>query len=92
MFKELKASLEEANAIEKGEKNASRDSRYEVVDVESIRSQLGVSQEEFAAGLGISVDTIKSWEIKSANPTGMAAKVLATLWDNPEYFENLASH
>lgn len=78
MYKELKASLEEANAIKNGEKNASRESRYEVVDVESIRLQIGASQKEFAAGLGVSVDTIKSWEIKSANPTGMAAKVLAT--------------
>lgn len=58
---------------------------------ESIRSLLGASQQEFAAGLGISVDTIKSWEIKSTNPTGLAAKVLATIRDNPEYFEKLAS-
>ncbi len=92
MFKELKASIEEANAIKNGEKIASREFRYEVVEVESIRLQLGPSQEEFAAGLGVSVDTIKSWEVRSTNPTGLAAKVLATIWDNPDYFEELASH
>jgi DNA-binding transcriptional regulator YiaG len=29
--------------------------------------------------MGTSVDTIKSWETKRRNPTGLAAKVLATI-------------
>lgn len=41
--------------------------------------------------LGTSIDTIKSWENKRRNPTGLAAKVLATIQDNPELFKELAS-
>lgn len=42
--------------------------------------------------MGTSVDTIKSWESKRHNPTGLAAKVLATIQDNPAFFNELASH
>jgi len=41
---------------------------------------------------GYAVDTIRSWETKRRNPTGLAAKVLATIQDNPSFFNELASH
>jgi putative transcriptional regulator len=66
--------------------------RFEVTDVKALLSQLNVSQQELAAALGTSVDTIKSWENKRRNPTGLAAKVLATIQDNPKFFHKLASH
>ena len=47
---------------------------------------------EFAEAMGTSVDTIKSWETKRRNPTGLAAKVLATIQNDPAFFEELASH
>ncbi|GAC03737.1 NadS family protein [Paraglaciecola chathamensis] len=89
---ELKASLEEAVAIEQGQKKAARVTSYEVADVKAIRAQLNVSQIEFAAVLGTSVDTIKSWEKRRRNPTGLAAKVLATIKDNPAVYKELARH
>ena len=92
VFKELKASLQEAVDIKQGAKSPSRVTRFEVADVKALRSQLNISQQEFAAALGTSVDTIKSWENKRRNPTGLAAKVLATIQDNPKYFYELASH
>ena len=92
IFEGLKASLEEAVEIQNEKQPASRVAQYEVTDVKAIRSQLQVSQQEFAAALGTSVDTIKSWESKRRNPTGMAAKVLATIRDNPEYYSQFASH
>lgn len=45
-----------------------------------------------ARAMGSSVDTIKSREAKRRNPTGLAARVLATLQDNPAFFNDLASH
>jgi putative transcriptional regulator len=42
--------------------------------------------------LGTSVDTIKSWESRRRNPTGLAAKVLATITDNLPLFRELATH
>ncbi|MGP7695452.1 NadS family protein, partial [Klebsiella pneumoniae] len=47
---------------------------------------------EMAKVLGTSLDTIKSWETGRRNPTGLAAKVLATIQANPKFFQELAAH
>ncbi|NYS59671.1 NadS family protein [Vreelandella salicampi] len=92
IFDELQTSLQEAVEIKQGKAQASRITRHEVTDVSAIRANLHVSQAEFAEAMGTSVDTIKSWETKRRNPTGLAAKVLATIQDNPAFFNELASH
>jgi len=92
IFDELKTSLEEAVEIKQGKKKASRVTHYEIADVKAIRASLNVSQSEFAQTLGTSVDTIKSWESKRRNPTGLAAKVLATIQDDPSLYNDLAAH
>lgn len=92
IFNELKASLEEAVIIKHGSTAPSRTTRYDIADVKAIRARLNVSQAEMAAALGTSLDTIKSWEQKRRNPTGLAAKVLATIQDDPQYFKVLAAH
>ncbi|WP_312346822.1 NadS family protein [Leclercia sp.] len=91
-FDELKTSLEEAVDIKNGNKAPARVTRYEIADVKAIREQLNVSQAEMAKALGTSVDTIKSWESRRRNPTGLAAKVLATIQANPAFFYELAAH
>jgi putative transcriptional regulator len=92
VFAELNASLEEALDIKRGKVKPGRVTRHEVTDVKDIRARLKVSQAEFADAMGTSIDTIKSWESKRRNPTGLAAKVLATIQDNPALFNELASH
>lgn len=91
-FDELKASLEEAVEIKNGTKIPARVTRYELADVKAIRKNLNITQSEMAKVLGISLDTIKSWETGRRNPTGLAAKVLATIQANPKYFDELAVH
>ncbi|MEK9495049.1 NadS family protein [Photorhabdus sp. P32] len=91
-FDELKASLEEAVEIKQGNKATTRVTRYEVADVKTIRAQLNISQAEMAKALGTSLDTIKSWEQKRRNPTGLAAKVLAIIQENPNFYKALATH
>ncbi|CDG91739.1 NadS family protein [Xenorhabdus bovienii] len=91
-FDELKTSLEEAVEIKQGNKAAARVTLYEVADVKAIRAQLNISQAEMAEALGTSIDTIKSWEQKRRNPTGLAAKVLAIIQDNPNFYKALAAH
>lgn len=91
-FDELKASLEEAVEIKNGVTAPARITRFELTDVKAIRAQLNVTQDEMAKVLGTSVDTIKSWETGRRNPTGLAAKVLATIQTNPQFFQELASH
>ncbi|EHN8900907.1 NadS family protein [Enterobacter hormaechei] len=90
IFDELKSSLEEAVEIHCGRKAASRVTRYEVADVRAIREQLNITQCEMAKALGTSVDTIKSWESKRRNPTGLAAKVLNVIRENPAFYKALA--
>lgn len=92
IFDELQTSLQEAVNIKQGKTQASRVTRHEVADVKAIRAKLHVSQAEFADAIGTSIDTIRSWESKRRNPTGLAAKVLATIQDNPALFDELASH
>lgn len=91
IFNELKTSLEEAVEIQSGKKKPSKVTRYKVADVKAIREQLKVSQVELADALGTSVDTIKSWELKRRNPTGLAAKVLIAIKNNPSLFQELAA-
>ena len=91
-FDELKASLEEAVEIKNGVRAPACLIRYELADVKAIRAQLNVSQSEMAKVLGTSLDTIKSWETGRRNPTGLAAKVLATIQANPKFFQELAAH
>ena len=92
IFNELKTSLEDAVDIKNGNQQEARVTRFEVADVKAIRANLSVSQQEFASALGTSIDTIKSWENKRRNPTGLAAKVLATIQDDPKYFYEIAAH
>ena len=88
----LIASLEEALDIHEGKTYASRVTKFSIADVKAIRAKLNVSQQEFADALGTSIDTVKSWESKRRNPTGLAAKVLATIQDDPSVFKQIASH
>lgn len=89
-FDELKASLEEAVDIKNGLKKPARQTQYQVADVKAIRAQLNVTQGEMAKVLGLSVDTVKSWESRRRNPTGLAAKVLMTVQKDPDVFHKLA--
>ncbi|MDT3253838.1 NadS family protein [Serratia sp. root2] len=91
-FDDMKTSLEEAVDIKNGVTAPANVTRYDIADVRAIREQLNVSQSEMAKALGTSVDTIKSWETKRRNPTGLAAKVLAAIQTNPAFFRELAAH
>ena len=92
MFDELKASLEEAVEIKQGLLETAVRTRYEVADVKAIRLALNVSQQEFAQALGTSVDTVKSWETRRRNPTGLAAKVLTLMKEKPDLYSELTAH
>lgn len=88
-FDELKASMEQAVDIKEGRTAPGRVTCYEIADVRNIRERLDVSQAEFAHTLGASVDTVKSWESKRRNPTGIAATLMRLLQDNPEIYYKL---
>lgn len=77
-FDELKTPLEEAVDIKNGAKALGNVTSYAVA--------------EMVKALGTSLDTIKSWESRRRNLTGLAAKVLAAIQAYPAFFRELAAH
>lgn len=56
-FNELQVSLEETIEIQKGHQTPSRVTRYEIIDIKSIREDLlKVTQVESAATMGVSMN------------------------------------
>lgn len=47
--------------------------------VRELRRQLGLTQEEFAAKLGVTFPTVNRWENRRAKPSRMAMKLLEGL-------------
>jgi putative transcriptional regulator len=84
MFKELVESVRQAGAIMRGEMEPSRVFVAEAPDVKAIRAKLGVSQEEFASLLGISVRTLENWEQKRRIPKGPARVLLEVAAAHPD--------
>lgn len=70
--KSIHRGLEEALAYSKGEADKSK---YRVhvphrIDVRTIRTKLGMTQEEFAGRFGFSVNTLRHWEQGKRQPEG----------------------
>jgi DNA-binding transcriptional regulator YiaG len=51
------------------------------IDIETLRLALGENQSQFARRLGIAPQTVNGWESKGPPKQGVAAKVLAKLWE-----------
>jgi DNA-binding transcriptional regulator YiaG len=84
LFDDLTQSLKEAQAIAKGEAQASR--RFEVAppDVKAVREQTGLTQREFAQLMRVSIKTLQNWEQHRRNPTGPAAALLKIVATAPD--------
>jgi putative transcriptional regulator len=84
LFDELLESVKQAAAIERGE---IKPSRVFVVhgnnEVTNVRARLGLSQNKFAALLGISSATLKNWEQGRREPTGAARVLLKIAKQHP---------
>ncbi len=53
-------------------------------DASKIRKRLGLTQEAFAALLGVSVQTLRNWEQGIRKPRGPALALLRIVEKNPE--------
>ena len=82
LFNELKQSVQEMNAIRAGKKKPARVWRWDLC-VKKIREDMGVSQQQLAAMIGVSVDTIQNWEQSRAQPRKAARALLIVLKHNP---------
>lgn len=84
LFAELVASVKEGGAILRGENEPSRVFQLDPVDIKSIRDGYKLTQEEFAAMLGISVRTLRNWEQGRRTPEGPAMVLLRVAARHPE--------
>lgn len=79
-FNELLSSVQEMDAILKGEKVASRTTQFAEPEIIAIRQKTGLTQSQFAALIGVSQRTLENWEQGRRRPTG-PAKVLLRIFD-----------
>ncbi len=59
--------------------------RLPALMVTGLRKNLGLSQSDFAAALGVSISTLSKWETGDRRPDAAAAKLLRILQQKPEY-------
>ena len=84
VFDELGESIEEMGAYLRGEAEPARVHFVGEPDPREIRAKLGMTQEEFAGALGISVKTLRNWEQGRRDPSGPAMRLLQIAEKNPE--------
>lgn len=84
VFEELEASVHEGGAILRGEQTPSRAFQLKPLDIKSIRAGMGLSQRQFAALLGVSVDTLQNWEQGRRQPRGAAQMLLLVAAQSPQ--------
>ena len=82
----IRRGLEEAIAYARGEADLSK---YRVhvpksVNVKAIRTKLGMTQVEFAARFGFSINTLRHWEQGKRQPEGAARAYLMVIEREPK--------
>lgn len=86
VFGELSEAVEEMGAYLRGEIEI-EPSRIHFAgepDPREIRARMGMTQEEFAAALCISVKTLRNWEQGRRDPSGPAMRLLQIAEKHPE--------
>jgi putative transcriptional regulator len=84
LFAELVASVKEGGQILRGEREAARSFPFGRIDIKGIRQDYKLTQEQFAAMLGVSVRTLQNWEQGRRVPEGPAMVLLRVAEKHPE--------
>ena len=84
--KDLVASMAEALAHSKGVSTGYRAHRVKVSpnEVRRTRERIGLSQDRFAAAIGVSASTLRKWEQGQRQPTGAAKTLLKVMEREPK--------
>ena len=91
LYRELLENAKQAGAWLRGEEvEPSRVVFVDEPDPREIRARLGMTQEEFAAALCISVKTLRNWEQGRRDPSGPAMRLLQLAEKNPEILRGAA--
>jgi putative transcriptional regulator len=84
LFREPSESVREGGAILRGRAEPARTFAIDEPDVAALRREYGLSQDQFAALLGISVRTLQNWEQGRRSPQGPAKILLRVAARHPE--------
>ena len=81
----IRRGLEEAVAYVEGTSDPSSYNVHipETIDVKSIRTKIGMTQEEFAGRFGFSINTLRHWEQGRRVPEGPTRAYLLVIDRNP---------
>ncbi len=90
-FEELVASVREAGKIKRGKLAPSRQTTFKPAAVRRIRTDLGLSQSEFALLIGVSVATLQNWEQGRRQPEGPARALLKVAATHPDAVKDALS-
>ena len=83
-FQNLVASVHQMRALMKGEDVPHRRFSYPTTDVKALRTRLELTQDEFAAMIGVSVRTLQNWEQGHREPEGPAKALLRVAEMRPD--------
>ncbi len=83
-YKSIKKGLDEAIEYARGNKSKAIVHEFTPLDVKNIRSDIGMSQSEFASAFGISVSTLRHWERGDRTPRGPALVLLNVVAKEPK--------
>jgi putative transcriptional regulator len=89
LFEELLESVKQGSAIMKGSVKPSRMFEFPESEVKKLRYSYGLSQDKFAALMGISVATLRNWEQGRRKPEGPAKVLLIVAAKHPEVLLDL---
>ncbi|HEY0153191.1 MAG TPA: helix-turn-helix domain-containing protein [Longimicrobium sp.] len=84
LFEELVGSIKEAGAYLRGEQAPASVSFVGEPDPRAIRERLGLTQDQFATALCISVKTLRNWEQGRRDPSGPAMRLLQIAAKHPD--------
>jgi putative transcriptional regulator len=83
-FNSIKQGLSEAVEFSAGQCPEAVIHDFAPIDVKNIRSNMGMSQTEFASAFGISVSTLRHWERGDRSPQGPALVLLNVVAKEPK--------
>ena len=83
-FNDLVMSVHEGGGILRGEVMPARTFVIDPADIKQLRAAYQLSQEKFAALLGISVKTLRNWEQGRRHPEGPARVLLQVAARHPD--------
>jgi putative transcriptional regulator len=88
-FDRIAEGLNEALAVARGQKKPAKLHVPAEIDVRSIRTKIHLSQEDFAAWFGFTINQIRDWEQGRARPLGGVRAYLMLIERDPKAIQEL---